>query len=215
MKRWTLLTGVTVCAMVLAAFFSGCGGSGSNTAISAPTATTATTPGPAETTVPTGSDSSATTAAGSSVTTAAGSSATTVGVADTEAFAKYKQEMQGWVEKYDADLTESVGALEEVTDPLNATDEQIQKVKDFADLTTKAAADLQDIQPPEEVASSHKAYADGVTTMATGFQQLVKAMQDSDATSLQAALTSLSGGDQLEQAETSLEQLLGFKLTSE
>jgi uncharacterized phage infection (PIP) family protein YhgE len=188
MKRRGFVIGL---AVLFALILAGCGG----TATSATSATTASTSG--------------------TVTTAAAtkSSATTV-VANTDALATYKAEMKAWVDKYDAELTKRVDVLGTITDPLKATPEQIKGVKDFQSLMAEAASDLQDIKPPADLASDHKAYADGVTTMSIGLQKYTKAMEDASADELADAMTSMSASDQIAQAEATLEQALGFKLTS-
>ncbi|MFH1485211.1 MAG: hypothetical protein ABIH46_03995 [Chloroflexota bacterium] len=145
-------------------------------------------------------------ATSTSASTAAGSS---------DALAKYKTDMKAWVDKYDADLTKKVAVLETILDPLNATEDQIQGTKDFTNLAAEAASSLEDIQPPADLASAHQAYTGGLKTMITGLQQYAKAMEEKSASGLADAMASMSVSDQIGQAETTLEQALGFKLSSD
>ena len=127
----------------------------------------------------------------------------------------YKKDMKAWVDKYEAELTQRVAVLETITDPLAATDEQIKGAQDFVDLASAAASALEDIKPPEDLASAHQTYVDGAKTMTQGVQQFVQAMKDKSSSELSAAMKAMSAGDQIQQAETTLEQALGFKLTSD
>jgi hypothetical protein len=189
MKRRGLVIGIAVCVVLLVVLLAACGG----TATSATTATTS----------------------GTVTTAAATSSSATTVVANTDALAKYKSDMKAWVDKYDAELTKKVDVLGTITDPLKATPEQIKGAKDFQSLMAEAASDLQDIKAPADLASNHKAYADGVTTMSSGLQKYTKAMEDASADELADALASMSVSEQINQAETALEQALGFKLSSD
>ena len=102
-----------------------------------------------------------------------------------------------------------------ITDPMNATKDQIKGTKDFASLAAEAASSLKDIQPPTDLASAHQAYATGLNTMITGLQQYAKAMEEKSASGLADALASMSVSSQIDQAETTLEQAVGFKLSSD
>ena len=199
MRRRTLLICATVCMVILAVFLAACGGDSDSATTTAPTATSATSVGPADTTA----------------TTTAGTTASSIALADAGALAKYKNEMQEWVAKYDTKLNASVGVLETITDPTNPTAEQIKGAKDFADVIAQAAEDIKKIEAPEELAATHTAYADGLSTMATGFQQFVKALESKSAEDLQAAMVSLSVATQIDAAETTLEQALGIQLTTD
>jgi hypothetical protein len=205
MRRRTVLIGAAICVVIVALFATACGG-GSDTTTTAPTVTSATSADPTDATATTTADATATTASGTT---------SSIAVADADALAKYKGEMEKWVAKYDTKLNASVGALETITDPTNATAEQIQGAKDFADVMGKAAEDMQKIEAPEELAATHKAYADGLTTMATGFDQFVKALESKSTEDLAAAMASLSVASQIDAAETVLEQSLGIQLTSD
>ena len=123
--------------------------------------------------------------------------------------------MKAWVDKYDAELTKRVDVLGTITDPMNATKDQINGAKDFQSLMAKAASDLQGIHPPADLAADHKAYADGVNTMSSGLVKYVKAMEDASPSGLADAMASMSVSDQINQAETALEQALGFKLSAD
>jgi hypothetical protein len=65
------------------------------------------------------------------------------------------------------------------------------------------------------LASNHKAYADGVNTMSIGLAKYIKAMEEASPSGLADAMASMSVSDQINQAETTLEQALGFKLSSD
>lgn len=127
----------------------------------------------------------------------------------------YKGEMQAWVDKYQADLTESSAALDTITDPMNATDEQIQGVKAFSELMNQAITGLDGIKAPDDLAAAHKDYVDGIKTMSSGFAIFVEAMDSGDATKFQEAMTALASGPDIEKAETTLEEALGFKLSND
>ena len=188
MKRRGFVIGVSVCVILLALVLASCGES-SSTTTTGPSATTA--------------------------TTAAAASSSTTGAANTAALDEYKGEMKAWVDRYDAELNKAVAVLETITDPMNATEEQIKGAQDFADLASEAASGLEDIQPPADLASAHQAYLDGLKTLTQGVQQYVKAMEARSSSALAEAMTSMSVGPQIEQAETALEQALGFKLTTD
>jgi hypothetical protein len=190
MKRRGFAIGIAVCVVLLVVVLAGCGGTAANPTTTSPSGTTATTP--------------ATTS----------SSATTVAV-NTDALAKYKADMKAWVDKYDAELTKRVDVLGTITDPMNASKDQIRGAKDFQSLMSEAASDLQGIQPPADLSSNHKAYADGVNTMSIGLAKYIKAMEEASPSGLADAMASMSVSDQINQAETTLEQALGFKLSSD
>src|SRR3990172_2303527 len=164
MKRRGLLTGVSVCAILLALVLASCGESTTTT-----TGTSATT-----------------------ATTAAAPGSSTTGAAGTATLDKYKEEMKGWVDKYDADLNEAVAVLETITDPLNATAEQIRGAQDFVDLASEAVSGLEDIEPPADLASAHQAYLGGFKTLTQGVQQFVNAMEERSASALADAMASMS-----------------------
>jgi len=190
MKRRGFVVGIAVCVVLLVVVLAGCGGTATNPTTTSPSGTTATT------------------------AAAASSSATTV-AASTDALAKYKDDMKAWVDKYDAELTTKVAVLGTITDPMNATKDQIKGAKDFQSLVAEAASELQGIQPPADLASEHKAYADGVNGMSIGLTKYIKAMEEASTSGLADAMASMSVTSQIDQAETTLEQALGFKLSSD
>lgn len=198
MKRRGLVVIMTACAVLLIAALVGCGGAANSPTTSGPSATTATTAGATSTSASVATSTSAGAAAG-----------------NTDVLGKYKVDMKAWVDKYDADLTEKVAVLGTIMDPMNATEDQIKGTKDFARLAAEAASSLKDIQPPADLASAHQAYAGGLNTMITGLQQYAKAMEEKSASGLADAMASMSVSGQIDQAETTLEQALGFKLSSD
>jgi predicted small secreted protein len=190
MKRRRFAIGIAVCLVLLAVVLTGCGETAAGPTTTSPSGTAATT-------------------------AAVTSSSATTAAANATALGKYKDEMKAWVDKYDAELTKSVEVLGTITDPMTATEDQIKGARAFQSLMAKAASDLQEIQPPADLASDHKAYADGVTTMSVGLAKYVKAMEDASTTGLADALASMSVSEQINQAETALEQVLGFKLSAD
>jgi hypothetical protein len=188
MKRRKALVALIICGAAFAMILASCGGAANTTTSSAAPVTTGTT-----------------------ASEAGGGGATAP--ASPGVLAKYKQDMQTWVDKYNGQLTEKASVLDGISDPLSATSDQIMGVKDFASLIGEASASLKGIQPPADLSSAHQAYAEGMSTLATGLQQYAKAMQDNSATELAAAMTPMAAAAQIDDAETTLEQALGFKLT--
>jgi hypothetical protein len=204
MRQAKPLIWAAVCAVLLVVLLTGCGGGTDTTTTVAAEVTTSTTAA---------AGSVDTTIAGTATT--AGSTGASIAVADTEALEKYKTEMQAWVDKYDAELNEKVAALESITDPTNATPEQIKGAQEFAEATAVALGDLEKIEAPTELKAAHQAYVDGLKSMASGLEQFAKALESKKAEDLQAAMMAMAAVGDINAAEAVLEQALGITLTSD
>lgn len=195
MKHWLL---IVVSLLAVAMLVAACG--------SEETTTTST--------VSTAGSESTTTAAGVAPITSDTAVPTTLAtIDDLEA---YKAEMKEWHDKHQKHLEEAVEALDGIESPLDASEEDIEAIKELADVMDDAVDDLDDIEPPAELSSLHSDYLATLRDMALGADQLAQALKDKSLSGVMDALTTM--GDAVDKGTPSrdaLEEALGFSLSGD
>ena len=122
--------------------------------------------------------------------------------------------MRAWKNKYAADLEASYSVISSMRDPLSPSQEEIQAAKDLDALLVDMTADLERIQPPLELASTHAEYLASLKDLAKGAHKLADAMEDGSALRAMSAITSIATAwARGEPGRTAMEQALGFSLS--
>jgi hypothetical protein len=128
----------------------------------------------------------------------------------------YRAEMQAWLNKYETDLTTAANALDSLEDPTNASEEQIEAVKGFANLMDDVVKDLGDIKPTSDLSSAHADFLASLESMAKGLDQVVGALEKKSVADFMSAFTTIAATSEKGAAgQATLEEALGFSLSGE
>ncbi len=150
-------------------------------------------------------------------TTAAAVDTTSTTAQGTNDLESYSAQMKDWYAEYEGPLEAGAMALFAIADPLTATEEQVQTLKDFGSLLVDdMAGDLERIQPPADLASAHAAYLGVLKGMGQGLVELAGAVGEKDMSAIAAATDAM--GALITEGESSrqvLEEALGFSLGSD
>jgi hypothetical protein len=206
-------TGLLAAVLIFAAglLLGGCGDGGTAATTQAATITTAAAPTTQETTATT----DATTTAAETIS--GGTPESTTGAAVT--LDAYRAKMKSLVDKHDAEMAAGLSAFREIMDVGDAsdlTDAQSSAVAAFSEELKDLVSDMETINTPEELATSHATVLDGYRKISAAATEYLQALRAKDEPKMMAALTNLGYIDahQIDEAEGQLEEALGFTLGS-
>ena len=192
-----------VVLLLVACAVAGCGEwsctVGSTTTSASVTAGASTT-----TTIPTTTTTTAPT------TTTTSTTSTTLSPLET-----YKVEMRAWKNTYAADLAASYAVISKMGILSTPSQQEIQAAKDLDEAMGGMVGDLEEIQPPPQLSSAHADYLASLKKLAEGVHELAQALEDGKSwRSVGAIATIAAAWEEGTPARTTLEQALGFSLSS-
>jgi hypothetical protein len=127
--------------------------------------------------------------------------------------------MKALWDEYGPRLTAAEAVFRSI-DPNNITAEQIAIAQEFTSLLGEFLLALGKIEPPQSLAAAHTTYVDAYQKMSTVLGQVLDAMAAKDVPAVLTAAAKLltvlaDKGGSMEAAESTLESVLGFSLSSE
>jgi hypothetical protein len=202
------LIGMALVLLLVALAAAGCSGlSCSGASSGATTESVATTLSTTTTTL-------APTTTTSSTTTTLAPTTTSTTSTTLSALEAYRVAMKAWADKYGPGLAQAYSVMSGANFT-NPTPAQIQAAKDLDAAMGPMVSDLKAIQAPPDLASAHADFLASLEKMAGGVHNLAQSLQQGQGLqSLAAVATIAAAWQQGAAARTTLEQALGFSLSS-